>query len=186
MTGNLSTFDTLWDESGLQEIAVQAKTLSKEECRAIYGYLERKRPKVFLEFGTQWGCSAAMFLKMFKWLGLDVEFHTWDVLGAIKFIDKRHFHLEDVTGKEAEIIKQYKPDFIFIDCHSYELIGNLIPLCLAQKIDFACHDVGSEAITRSEIFWEYYWLIKLLEGNNNVITTCVKDRYGICVVEYKN
>jgi len=50
-------FDELFDKSALPKVIKMAKTLSKEECRAVYGYMQQKKPQVILEFGVQYGCS---------------------------------------------------------------------------------------------------------------------------------
>jgi len=170
-------FDELFDSSGLPLVLKQAKTLSKEECRAIYNYMKEYKPKVILEFGTQFGCSTRVFLELANWLGRKVELHSWDIVDQIKpiCVDKNSFtfHKEDMSGREEEIVAKYNPDMLFLDAHPYSLTKNLMQVCLKHKINFLTHDVALKLYeslqTRSDNFknlkaygaWELYILAEL-------------------------
>ena len=138
-------FDELFDNSFIPEMISSKlhKTLSKKECRAIYYYFKRKKPKNVMEVGVQYGCSTAIFLEIARWLDLEINLHSWDIEDLVKYPSKKNFtlHLENITGREKEVIKEYKPDVIFIDVHPYKLVKNLMAVCMDNKIDFMMHDI---------------------------------------------
>ncbi len=206
----MSAFDDLFDKSPLPIVFKQAKTISKEECRAVYDYMNECRPKTILEFGTQYGCSTCMFICLAKWLKTDIKLHSWDILDQVKgiCINKNHFmlHIEDITGKEEEVFQRYKPDMLFLDAHPYILTRNLVKICLRDKIDFMCHDVSLAIINalkaRSNNFkdttiygaWEPYVLSELIDKkiltddyyeNDQVVVKCIRDKYGLAIVRNK-
>lgn len=204
------SFDDHFDNSKLASVLKKAKTLSKEECRAIYSYMETHRPKTILEFGVQFGCSTRAFLEMSEWLGLDINLHSWDIVDVIKKAcvqrDQFTFHKEDITGKEEEVILKHKPDMIFLDAHPYYMTKALMQVCLKHKINFLTHDVAYrlyEALgKRSQNFqnkdeygaWELYILAELFSQNlltddsyedDRVRITCIRDEWGLAIVEVK-
>lgn len=206
----MSKFDELFDNSKLPEILKMAKTLSKEECRQIYLYMEEYKPKVVLEFGVQFGCSTAVFLQISKWLDLDIELHSWDIVDVVKSscVNKKDFsfHVEDITGKEEETLLKYQPDMIFLDAHPYHMTKALMKACVKHKINFLTHDVnkrlydGLEArsgnFKRLETYgaWELYVLAELFSPvlieedyfeNDEVEIRCYRDIWGLCVVKVK-
>jgi len=201
-------FDELFDKSALPKVIKMAKTLSKEECRAVYGYMQQKKPQVILEFGVQYGCSTAVFIEMAKWLDIKLQLHSWDLADLVKCSDRKEFklHIEDVTGKEEETILKYRPNMIFLDAHPYRLTKKLMLLCLKYKIDFLTHDVAvdiyKELGERTNNFqnkeeygaWELYILRELFGDkvvtdnefeNEQVRIKMVRDKYGLSIVEVK-
>lgn len=203
-------FDELFDQSALPKILGMAKTLSKEECRQIYNYMEEYRPKVVLEFGVQFGCSTAVFLQISKWLELDIELHSWDIVDVIKkaCVSKNDFvfHQEDITGHEEEIIVQYNPDMVFLDAHPYYMTKALMTACVKNKINFLTHDVVKnlydELKIRSDNFqkldtcgqWELYILAELFSPtlidmdyfeDDKVEIRCYRDKYGLSIIKVK-
>lgn len=209
----MENFDQLFDDSNSSEILAMAKTLSKEECRQIYYYMGKRKPKKILEFGVQYGCSTAVFLKISEWLGLDIELHSWDILDLVKkkCVNKKdfHFHVDDITGREDKVMSEYNPDLIFLDAHPYHLTKRLMEYCINNKVDFMCHDVSDDiferAKKRSKGFtdfssstmaeWESYLLAKLIDPSilkndffeNEICTvSCYRDRFGLAVTEFKN
>jgi len=206
----MSKFDDLFDGSTLPKILGMVKTLSKEECRQIYNYMEEYRPKKILEFGVQYGCSTAVFLKISTWLGLDIELHSWDIVDVIKkeCVDKKHFnfHLADITGHEDEIISKYNPDMVFLDAHPYHMTKALMLSCVKNKVNFLTHDVSrdlyDELRIRSNDFkmlqtygaWELYILAELFSPilidedcfeDSKVQIRCYRDKYGLSIVKIK-
>lgn len=208
----MNGFDKLFDNSDLGRILGMAKTLSKEECRQIYNYMQEHKPKVILEFGVQYGCSTAVFLHISEWLGLDIELHSWDIVDCIKTEcvdrDKFSFHSQDVTGKENRIIEEYNPDMIFLDAHPYAITKGLMESCLVNKVDFLCHDVSPAIFERARerthgftnkspetmAEWELYLLGELISPtlltedvfeNELLKVKCYRDRFGLAVVEIK-
>ena len=134
-------FDSLFDASELPNIITKNKTVSKEECRGIFQYMEKYRPQKILEFGTGAGISCKAFLTFGKWLGLGLNFHSWDKRKSkllMQYADRKEFvfHEQDVTGQEAEILDKHSPDLIFFDVHPYKLLNNMVSLCLKRKINF--------------------------------------------------
>ena len=209
----MSEFDELFDGSKLPYILSMAKTLSKEECKQIYIYMEKHKPKKILEFGVQFGCSTAVFLQISKWLGLDIELHSWDIIDIVKSdcVSKKDFifHKEDITGREDQTIVKYNPDMVFLDAHPYYLTKGLMHSCLDRKIDFLCHDVGLQVFNRAKIRsnnfkdksnsnmaeWELYLMSELIDKsllkedffeNEICKVICCRDRFGIAIVEFKN
>lgn len=199
-------FDNNFDSSVLPAILRRAKTLSKEECRVAFNYMEKYRPRLLCELGTQYGCSTRAFLEMSKWLGLDLIIHSWDVLDTVRCIDKKDFfyHLEDISGHELEWLETYKPDFIFFDCHIFALLKTAIKLCLYNKIDFMVHDMAlyERASRESDNFqnfnvvtqWEAFLIPELIDKslltvdyfeNNSLTAICCRERFGICSVVMK-
>jgi len=209
---NMMDFDLLFDRSDLPYVLKQAKTLSKEECRAIYNYFEEYKPKRILEFGTQYGCSTRVFIEISKWFGLDAEVHSWDINCQIRkdCVDRNSFtfHQEDITGKEKHIIDTFRPDLVFLDAHPYELTKNLMTVCIEKDINFMCHDVSVEIYERSKLRsnnftnknpsngteWELYLLKELISKdiinrdffeNDKIIVECVRDRFGLAIIKTK-
>ena len=209
MTENVLNFDYLFNQSGLSQMLSKAKTLSKEECRLLFEYVSRKKPRTILEFGTQYGCSTKVFLEIAKWLGIPLILHSWDIIDVVKEVSKRDFifHLENVTGRELPIIEEYQPDFVFLDGISFELAKNMMNICLSKKIDFMLHSITRALYERVRIAsnnftffdmyvpWESYLLVKLAGldmldkdffENSEFKITCRKELYGVCIVEMKN
>lgn len=208
----MDKFDELFDNSRLPNILSMAKTLSKEECGHIYNYMNKYKPSVVLEFGTQFGCSTAVFLQISEWLNLDIDLHSWDIVDQIKpqCVDKLKFkfHKCDITGNEEEIITRYVPDMVFLDAHPYAITKGLMKSCLKHKIDFLCHDISlpifERAKERSNGFtntdpstlaeWELYLLGELISPSlleddsfedNNVSVNCYRDKFGLAIIEVK-
>lgn len=204
------TFDDLFDKSKLPYVLKQAKTLSKEECRAIYEYMKEYRPKTILEFGVQYGCSTGVFVEISKWLDLKIDLHSWDIIDAIKkdCVNKKDFtfHKEDISGNEDRILEKYKPDMIFLDAHPYSMTKKLMQSCLNRKINFLAHDValrlynvlkkGSNNFADKSFYgaWELYILAELFSQNlldndtyesEKVSITCVRDQWGLAIVKVK-
>lgn len=204
------SFDELFDNSKLPVVLKQAKTLSKEECRSIYEYMKKNTPKTMLEFGVQYGCSTRVFLEISKWLGLDLDLHSWDIVDAIqsKCVNRKQFtfHRRNVTGKEEKVIAQFNPDLIFLDAHPYKMTKSMMECCLKHKVNFMAHDVSIkiyEALgRRSNNFkkkntygaWELYVLVELfgkslLENDSyeddKVKISFNRDEWGLAVVEVK-
>jgi len=192
-------FEEMWNNAKLDNITNKAKTISKLESRSIFYYWKKYKPKIFLEFGTQLGCSMCIFIEIAKYLNINTQFHSWDIIDVIKYADKKefNFHREDITGREIEIFNKYKPDFLFLDCHVYSLTKSLINICLQRKINFMMHDITDELYERcrkeSNNFtnfnayttWEAFLARQLEICNNNYNINYVKDRYGICILEMK-
>ena len=204
------SFDKLFDESELPFVLSQAKTISKEECRAIYDYMKEYKPKTILEFGVQYGCSTRVFLEIAKWLDMDIDLHSWDIVDEIKKVCVRKsdftFHKQDISGKEEETILEYKPDMVFLDAHPYYLTKELMQVCLKHKINFLTHDVATglyEVLReRSNNFknlnaygaWELYILMELFSDklltedhyeDDKVKIDCIRDKWGLSVVLVK-
>jgi len=206
----MEKFDNLFDNSRLPGILSIAKTLSKEECRQIYHYMKEYMPNKILEFGVQFGCSTAVFLQIAEWLGLDIELHSWDIIDVVKkqCVDKNdfNFHKVDITGREEEIILEYKPDMVFLDAHPYHMTKDLMINCVKYKINFLTHDVAiglynelkirSDNFNKLEIYgaWELYILCELFSDklliedyfeNDQVQIKCYRDQWGLSVIKVK-
>jgi len=206
-------FKDLYENSDLPSVLKEAKTLSMNECEEIYNYMEKNRPKVILEFGTQFGCSTRVFLEIAKWLEYEVQLHSWDIVNVVKpkCVNQKDFslHIEDITHKTTKIINRHNPDLVFLDAHPYKLTKNLMDECLNRKITFMAHDIGFEvgkkrAAVRSDNFtnfsndtkteWELYLLCNLISEDlwekdyyedENMTVKCTRDRYGLAIVEFK-
>jgi hypothetical protein len=125
---------------------LQAKTLHKDEQRILHQYISYKKPKIIMELGHQYGLSAAFFIDTTVALGLKTHIHSWDVMiplmgRPLSCSSNFSLHLENITGKEKDVLDFYKPDFLFLDAHAYKLTRNLMKECLHRGIDFVCHDV---------------------------------------------
>jgi len=203
-------FDNAFDNSKIPEILKKTKTISKEEWRAIYQYIEEKHPSTIFEFGAEYGVSAFAFLEMANWLKIKVDFHSWDIVDRIKCVDKTRlqYHLDDITGREHIEFDKYKPDLVFLDAHPYVLTKNIIKICLSRKINFMCHDVGlniwekakhfsnnfTSGFTHCRVAWELYVLMELIDKsllekdffeNDKVKVRMIRDMYGLAIVEVK-
>ena len=204
----MSDFEKFWIKYNLGKVMKSAKTLSKMECCAIFNYMKKNKPKTILEFGVQYGCSSRLFVDSAKFIGYNLNLHSWDVIKAHKLIDKKefYFHKEDITGKEKETFKKYVPDLVFLDAHVYALTKNLIELCLKKKVNFMAHDTELLAVCkrRSKDFtnfsnktnaqWEPYLLGKLIHKdlwskdvyeNDKVLVRLIRDKYGLGIIEHK-
>ncbi|MFA7220036.1 MAG: hypothetical protein WC119_06045 [Synergistaceae bacterium] len=206
----MNDFDEMFDKSDLPRVLGMAKTLSKEECRQIYNYMKEYSPKKILEFGVQFGCSTAVFLRISEWLGLNIELHSWDILDVVKkeCVNRNdfHFHKEDISGREEEIIASYNPDMVFLDAHPYHLTKALMLSCLKHKVNFMTHDVAKDLYSdlrkRSDGFknldaygqWELYIMTELFSDtlavndhfeNDQVDITCYRDKYGLSIIKIK-
>jgi len=206
----MSKFDELFDNSKLPKVLSMAKTLSKEECRQIYIYMEEYKPKKVLEFGVQFGCSTAVFLEISKWLGLDIELHSWDIIDVVKSecVSKGDFsfHQDDITGSEEEIILKYKPDMIFLDAHPYHMTKALMLACVKHKVNFLTHDVNkslydglkktSDNFKKLNTYgaWELYILAEVFSPilidedyfeNDKVQIACYRDIWGLSIIKVK-
>jgi len=204
-------FDKLFDGSRLPFVLKQAKTLSKEECRAIFCYMEENRPKTMLEFGTQFGCSTGVFVQFSKWLGLDVRIHSWDIRDQVNKIcvDRKDFtlHIEDVTGREEKTIIKYCPDMVFLDAHPYCMTKALMLACLKHKINYLTHDVAinlyedlkirSKNFTKLNTYgaWELYILTEIFSNSllvekryedDRAIVEIIRDKYGLSIIKVKH
>ena len=149
-----------------------------------------------MEMGVQYGCSTRVFLETAKWVGIDIELHSWDIIDSIKrrCVDKNqfHFHKEDITGKEQKTIDIYKPDLIFFDAHPYYLTKTMMQICLDKKIDFMSHDVAltmyESVRDRSNLFKDKTtygaWELRVMEEliGKEVLTEEVvnKEDYDVC------
>lgn len=203
-------FERMYKQSDLHHVLNMAKTISKEECRLIYEYFERKRPGVLFEFGTQYGCSTKAFQVIANCLGFDLDIHSWDIVDEVRCIDKSefHFHLEDITKTEPnwrDWVGLVRPDTVFLDAHPYELTKGLIETCLKYKIDFIAHDIDCYERARKESSnfkdktvitqWESFLVPELVDKslitedyfeNDKLKATCVRERFGLCIVEMKS
>jgi hypothetical protein len=202
-------FDILFNESDLPWVLKQAKTLSKNECFEIFEYMQRYKPINIIEFGVQYGCSTSVFLEIAKWMNHKIVLNSWDIRDSVKCADKKEFklHIEDITGRE-EVILDYAPDLVFLDAHPYVLTKNIVQICLREKIDFMCHDVSvdiyNRAKQRSNNFtnhspltmaeWELYVLCELINEdlvsknffeNENLTVRCIRDKYGLAIIQHK-
>lgn len=205
-------FNKLYDNSGLASVLSKAKTLSKDECQALYMYMDKQRPKNIIEFGTQFGCSTRAFIEISKWLKYNIDLHSWDIRDSIRkdCVDKKDFtfHLEDMTGRESEIFNTYKPDFVFLDAHAYTLTRTLMVECLRRKINFAAHDTYLPALDEVRkltnnfkdhskyVNWEVFllgdliskdlWRINDFENDFVIVkSTRMDGGYGMTIVEVK-
>jgi len=199
----------IFDKSCMPNILSQAKTLSKKECLAIFNYMEKRKPVNILEFGTQYGCSTRAFLEIANWIGYKINLHSWDISDQVRCVNKKDFklHIGDLTGREETILK-HAPNLVFLDAHPYALTKNIMKICLRDKIDFMCHDVSMDiyerAKQRSSDFtnkspqtkaeWELYILQELISKDilakdffeNDILTVnCVRDRFGLAIIEHK-
>lgn len=205
-------FDEFFDNSNLPDMLKRAKTLSKKECNGIFDYMRDKKDIILLEFGTQYGCSTAVFLQIAKHLEININLHSWDVMDIVKkdIVDKRDFslHIENITGREKFIFNEYKPNLVFLDAHPYDLTKNIVSICLERKIDFMCHDVSPEIYERTKrqtdnfinksiktkAAWELLILMELISEslltsngftNDKIRVNCIRDKYGLAIIENK-
>ena len=153
------------------------------------------------------------FLEISRWLGNTLSLHSWDVVDAIRFVDKKEFsfHKEDITGREEAEFDKYNPQLVFLDAHVYPMTKKIMQICIDRKIDFMCHDVSYQigvvvAGERSKGFttgfekcyaqWELYIMSelfskKLMEKDTTYYEddrakiTILKDLYDLAVVEMK-
>jgi len=205
------SFDELFDNGCLPKVLKVNRSLSKEECRHIYNYMNEKNPKVMFEFGAQNGCSTKSFVEMAKWVNIGFSLHSWDIVDELKCISKKefNFHLEDVTGNEEFIFDKYHPDFVFLDAHPYELTRNLIKICLKRKIDFIMHDIAysiglqrtcertngfTDLSVKTNANWELFLLGVLINTKiwhddyyeNDVLEVkCIRDSCGLAIIKFK-
>lgn len=189
-------FDSLFDSSELPKVLSKAKTLSKKECKAVYNYMERIRPKRMIELGTHFGCSTLAFRLMSDWLDLNMEIHSSDIVDCVSVIPKTsfEFHLEDLTGRMKDTIYKYSPDFVFLDVHSFFLVLETMQECLMNKVDMLLHDVSFEHLDIKKRAWELPLLGELISSilwnkdlyeDDKLQVTCVRDRLGLAIVEMK-
>jgi len=139
-------FDELYEKSNLENVLALAKTLVKEECGAVYEYMAKKRPTRMMEMGVQFGCSSRVFLEIAKWLSIDLKLDSFDIQDRDRSdcVDRREFnlHIENIEGRELEVIERLKPDVIYFDAHVYKMTRRMMEICVEKKIDFMAHDVS--------------------------------------------
>jgi len=207
-----NSFDKLFDNSCVPKALKVNRSLSKEECRHIFSYMQERKPKMMLEFGVQNGCSTRAFVEMAKWAKLNMTLHSWDIMDVLKCIGKNefNFHLGDITGKERAVFDEYNPDFVFLDAHPYQLTKNIIEICLERKIDFMCHDVVypvglqrtcertngfSDLRVETNANWELFLLGTLIHTqlwhedyyeNNELEVKCLREHNGLAIVRFKD
>jgi len=150
----MNEFASFFNNKDLQVALKQDRTLVKGECEALFEYMKQECPKTILEFGTKYGCSTRFFVEAKKWLNLDTNLHSWDIVDSVRpiCVNKQdfNFHLEDMTGKEDEIFDKYDPDFLFLDGHAYSMTRRIMIECLKRKINFSAHDVYDGALVRAK------------------------------------
>jgi len=208
MENSDTQFDFLFCGSRMEKILKKDKTISKVEARAIFSYMKENRPIRIMEFGVRYGCSTAAFKEMSKWIGYGIILDSWDLVDKVKYQDKKTFslHLEDISGRECEILDQYKPDMVFLDAHPYKLTKNLMQGCLDKKIDFMAHDISlpllervrkeSNGFKNKDVYtpWEAYLIGELISEdlwskdtfeNGDISAVCTRDLYGLIVVKHK-
>ena len=204
-------FDELFNGGCLPKVLKVNRSLSKEECRCIYNYMNKKKPEVMFEFGVQNGCSTKSFVEMAKWANIEFNLHSWDIADELKCIGKNEFsfHLEDITGKEESIFDKYQPNFVFLDAHPYELTRNIMKICLKRKIDFMAHDVAysiglqrtcertngfTDLAVKTNANWELYLLGILISTKlwhddhyeDDVLEVeCIRDSCGIAIIKFR-
>lgn len=205
-------FDNWFDNSVLPKILSKAKTIDKKECKEIYNYFVRKKPKRIFEFGVQYGCSTRFFLELSEFLKLPLELHSFDISNNVKYADPEKFklHIKDITTNVDETFNELGyPDLVFLDAHPYKITKNLMNKCLNERIDFMAHDVSQKigrirASKRTNNFtnfsidtgaeWELYTLCELISkdlwNNDNYMSNdlqvkIITGRYGLGIVEHK-
>jgi len=204
-------FDFLFDNSCLQKVLKVNRSLSKEECKFIFEYMQERKPKIMFEFGVQNGCSSKAFVEMSKWAKIDFSLHSWDIIDVVKCIrkDEFYFHLGDITGKEKMAFDKYNPNFVFLDAHPYHLTKNIMEICLERKIDFIAHDVVypiglQRTCERTNGFtnlnvetnanWELFLLGILINTqlwhsdyyeNDELQVKCVRNSCGLAMIKFK-
>ncbi len=140
-------------------------------------------------------------------LGLDLELHSWDIVDVVQYADKSqfHFHLQNIDTIRT-FNEHTKPDVIFFDAHPYEATKRLMLKCMTCGVDFIAHDITVECYERTKkdsdgfenksvyANWEAYLIPELIDNslltndyfeNDKLKVTCVRERYGVCVVEMK-
>jgi hypothetical protein len=198
----------IWQDNEIAKMTDVVKTLSFAESSFIFKYIEKHKPKVILEFGTQHAVSTRIFYEICKSFGYEPTIHCFDIVDEIKYIskDKIIFHQEDITGIELAVINELTPDLIFLDAHPYELTSNLVDICLAQKINFMAHDVSLEIHERARVQsdnfqnkskytnWELFILMEKINNdldklnhysNEEMAINIIRDRFGLAVIEFK-
>lgn len=203
----MANFNDFYKKSKMADILKKAKTLSAVECRAVFKYMKTYKPKTILEFGVQYGCSTRMFIEIAKSLGYKLNLHSWDIEEGYRFVKSNQFtfHKEDITGREKKIIEEYKPNLIFLDAHPYNLTKNLMELCVDKKINFMAHDISLLERCRKQTGgfknkkvvqtpWEAYLIGKVIDEslwtkdlfeNDKLIARCIRDKFGLAIVEHK-
>ena len=205
-------FDDFFGSNNLPEILKKAKTLSKNECNSVFEYMRGKKEITLFEFGTQKGCSAAVFLQIGKYFGIKMDLHSWDIKDLVQksVVNKKDFtlHIEDITNRERVVFDKYRPNLVFLDAHPYELTKNIVSICLERKIDFMCHDVSLDIYERTKNrtcnlsdksngnggTWELPIMGELISEsllthdsfeNEKLIVNCVRDKYGLAIIKFK-
>lgn len=169
-----------------------AKTLTMPEVLFLAEYLEKKRPKRILEFGTQYGCSAFAFKKISDRFDLGIEVHSWDIH------DQRKPELKDAFTFHNEafdyLFRIEKDDVLFLDAHDFNLTRNLMLHCLEGKNDFMCHDMSSDSFDIRRREWELPLLGELIHPavwtedhyeNKDLTVDKLVDKFGVAIVRHK-
>jgi len=170
-----------------------AKTLTMPEVLFLAEYLEKKRPKRILEFGTQYGCSAFAFKKISDRFDLGIEVHSWDIHDQRKpeLKDAFTFHCENFMNINFMI---QDDDVLFLDAHDYRLTSYLMHNCIDCKRDFMCHDVSSDSFDIRRREWELPLLGELIHPavwtedhyeNKDLTVDKLVDKFGVAIVRHK-
>lgn len=190
-------FDEWYDNGPLPYVLSQAKSLAKEEVRFASGYFASKKPSTMIELGVQYGCSARTWLELAKLHGLRFELLAYDIKDSIHddCVDRNEitFSLENITGYEAVVLENFRPDLVFLDAHPLSLTRNMFRACKKRKIDMMLHDVSLKLMNthweRKVLCQEISHLLKegenLIYENDKVKVTIVVDKTGLAIVEWK-
>lgn len=198
-------FNKFWLEYDVPNTIKGVKTISKIECNALFDYFEHHKPVNILEFGVQYGCTTAIFLKLAQYLGYKINLNSWDIVDKVSRASKDDFtlHLENIENTPEKILL-YNPDLVFLDAHPYNLTKNLMNTCLSNKINFMCHDIAlldrcqkeSNNFTNKSVYtpWESYLIGEIINPvlwtsssfeNDTIKCQCIRDKYGLFILEHK-
>jgi glycosyltransferase involved in cell wall biosynthesis len=106
----------------------ERKTLCFEEAFILYVALGEVRPRTILEIGTQHGRSTRRILDMRDLLGLESRVVCLDIESAAQFFGPEEAELivGDSTGHFEEILREFDPGLIYMDCHAHALLAEVV------------------------------------------------------------
>ena len=124
----------------------ERKHLCKEEAMLCYFAMERFRPELIVEIGTQYGVSTRKIIDIRNHLGIEANIECYDIEDQVKYFaaDEATLNVQDVSSHlREEIFSKSSNGYLHLDAHPYYLTKDAILEAMRGK-DWVVtvHDCG--------------------------------------------
>jgi hypothetical protein len=142
----LQTYRSFHQSKDYERTLGEFKTLCFEEAFVLYVAMSVRRPRAVVEIGTQQAKSTRRILDIKNVLGLETRVVCCDLANEVQFFapHEGELLLGDLTGRFHEMLRDVDPELIFLDCHAYgllvEIVGSVLRYTAPRTL--AIHDCG--------------------------------------------